>query len=70
MYCIFFTCPLDIGYKYMLDLIEILLVPGTRTSDFFTPGITYLFEIALYENIATSHTWKDLHQNIIFLDEN
>ena len=30
----FVTCPLDSGRKYMLVLIEILLVPETRTSDF------------------------------------
>ena len=37
-HCIFCTCPADIGWKYMLVLIEILLVPGARTSDFFTPA--------------------------------
>ena len=35
----FFTCPSDIGRKYMLVLFEILLVPGSRTRDFFTPGL-------------------------------
>ena len=33
----FFTCPLDIGWKYMLVLIEILIVPGIQTSEFFLP---------------------------------
>ena len=37
LHYVFFTCPSDIGWKYMLVLIEILLVPGSRTSDFFTP---------------------------------
>ena len=42
LHCIFFTCPSDIGWKYMLVLIEILLVLGSRTSDFFTPELTCL----------------------------
>ena len=43
-HCSFFTCPSYIGRKYMLVLIEILLVPGSRTSDF----------LPLYVN----HMWK------------
>ena len=35
LHCIFFTCPSYTGWKYMLVLIEILLVLGSRTSDFF-----------------------------------
>ena len=45
MQCIFLTCSSDIGWKYMLVLIEILLVPSTWTSDFLTPdgyNLTYL----------------------------
>ena len=38
-----FTCPPDIGWKYMLVLPEIQLVPGTRTSDFFTPAWDFLW---------------------------
>ena len=33
----FFACPPDIGWKYLLVMPEIQLVPGSRTSDFFTP---------------------------------
>ena len=39
----FFTCPPDIEGKYMLVLPEIKLVPGSRTSDFFTPGFSFFF---------------------------
>ena len=37
IYTVIFTCPSDIGWKYLLVLIEILLVPSSRTNDFFYP---------------------------------
>ena len=68
LHCIFFTCPPDIGWKYMLVLIEILLFPGSRTSDFFTPervdntNINILLNtlytnILYYEHLRNKH-WK------------